>query len=291
MTGTFQYTVLKYRHSFIAGEVLNIGILFLLADGRIEFHYPSKLSRISSLYPKFPTSFVKNTLSSFKSTASKLSKKPNANIIYQESFESLLNNNFLTISSGSLFFDEVKQGVSISDNKSLVEHYYNLYLGNYEEETHLIKNEKYILDKVKTIIKDRFSPVIESKLRVNKVINDPNGNFTESFDYGWLNGKLNLITPIGFDLAQEQTFENKAFRWNAILNFLKEPAEKENIKFDILLTKPTDKHLERSYFKARDIIERSNAPLKFVEENEFNSYLKKAVDVVLDHNPELTQSL
>ena len=291
MTATFQYSVLKYRHSIVTNETLNVGILFLLADGRLEFHYPSKLARISTVFASFPISFVRNTLATFNYTANKLSKNSDSNLFYYNDFKSLITKHFLTENSGSFFFSEVKKGFYPNldtggsiDEKGIKEYYYKLYLGEYEEETSLKKNERYILDTIRDIIKSYFSSELESKLKVNKVLHDPYGNFNEKFEYGWKNTKLNLITPIGFDLANDQSFEAKALRWNAILNFFKEPATIENINFDILLTEPKRKDLRGSFNKAVDIIEKSNAPIRFVKENNYKKYVKEAVDVVLDHD-------
>jgi hypothetical protein len=226
-------------------------------------------------------------LTSFKSTAHRLSRNPLSNSLYSNNLESLISDHFLTLSSGALFFGDIKQAVSVSDSESMVQHYYDLYLGDYEVETHENRNERYILDKVKSIIKNKFSPSIEAKLRINKTINDPHGNFKESFEYGWQNGKLNLITPIALDLEKEQSLEAKALRWSGILNFLKEPAEKDNLNFDILLTEPSNLNLRKSFNRAVDIIAKSNAPITFVEETSYNKYLDHAVEVVLEHEADL----
>lgn len=286
MTGKFQYSVLKYRHSYIAGEVFNIGIIFLFNNGKIEFRHPHKLSRLAALFQKSPISFLKNTLTSFKSKSRSVSRNNIKTELFKSDLGNIISDYFLIESAGALFFDEVKTGVFLNNENQIIDHYYSLYLGHYEDEVVPRKNEKYIIDRVKHIIKDQFSPEVESKLKVNRTLHDPNGNFDETFEYGWQNGKLNLITPIGFDLASEQTFEAKALKWYGILNFLKQPALEEKINFDILLTEPTDISLKSSYFKARDIIERSEAPLKFVEEHDFKKYLKHAVEVVIEHETE-----
>lgn len=284
MTGKFQYSVLKYRHSYIAGEVFNIGILFLFDNGEIEFLYPKKLSRITAFFHDSPISFLKNTLSSFRMKTKNIYPNHTSDRLFQKDLADLISDFYLKETAGSLLFGEIKQGVYNNNQSAILHHFYKVYLGHYEDENVHRKNEKYILDSVKHIIKDNFSPSIEHKLKINKILTDPNGNFEEKFEYGWQNGSLNLITPISFDLASESSYEDKALKWFARLNFLKQPAQDENIKFDILLTEPKEPYLKKNFDKAIDLIERSGAPINFVEELSFKKYLKHAVEVVLDHS-------
>jgi len=288
MTGNFQYSVLKYRHSFITGEVFNIGIIFLFDNGRIEFHYPNKLGRLTNLFHKSPSSLLKNMLSSLKGKIRSISKEIDKSPIFLNGdLSKIISKYILSENAGSLFFDEVRSGVySKEEVNQIVNYYYKLYLGHYDEKTVSRRNEKYIIDTVKDIIKKQYSSQIENRLKVNRILHDPHGNFDEKFEYGWQNGKLNLLTPISFDLANESQYESKALRWFGTLNFLKEPARAENINFDILTTEPQDQELKKNYFKARDIIERSGAPINFYVEKEFKKYIDHAVAVVLEHDTE-----
>ena len=124
MTGKFQYSILKYRHSYIAGEVFNIGILFLFNNGKIEFHHPNKLSRIATLFHKSPISFLKNTLSAFRIKAKYVSKEINKGELFKSDLAQIISNYFLSESAGSLFFSDIKNGIYFNEEKPIIEQNY-----------------------------------------------------------------------------------------------------------------------------------------------------------------------
>ena len=64
--GFFTYSLLRYIHSQVLGEVVNVGMLFIFPEQRqVIFLHPARLKRLTSLYQAFPEHLVKASLRSF----------------------------------------------------------------------------------------------------------------------------------------------------------------------------------------------------------------------------------
>lgn len=280
MSGKFQFSILRYRHSYIVGEVVNIGILFLFDNGELEFYYPSKLERISKLYDNISTSFIKNSLASFKIRTSKVNKGQINQLGYEILLKQIIDKYYFTPDAGALTFSEVKFGLCQERNKT-IEYHYNLYLSSYERETEDRKSERFILDQFKNLIKSRFDSSLERKIKIERTLSDEKKGISEKFDYGWKNEQFHLVTPISFDLKDEQNISNKSMKYFALFNVLKEQAQNHNLKFDLLITKPEDKSLIKNYVKAIDFIQDSGAPIDVIEEEKFKGYVEHLGEEVL----------
>ena len=73
--------------------------------------------------------------------------------------------------------------------------------------------------------------------------------------YAWQNGTLNIVTPLSFDLREAQSIQNKAVKWFGLLYHLREAAEIQNLKFDLLVAQPTDARLTNAYEDALGIVQ------------------------------------
>lgn len=281
MSGNFQFTVLRYRHSFIIGEVLNIGILFLFDNGHLEFRCPKKIGRITKLYDTLSSSFIKNTFSSFKNMVSNLNRGQGNLIGSESSLKVVVNKYFLIEDAGTLLFSDIKSGV-YQDRDQTIDYYYNLFLASYEQEPDDRKSERYILDQFKSIIKTKFNSNLEKEIRIEKTLVDEKRGISETFDYGWQNGSLNLITPISFDLKDDQNLTNKSLKYFGLFNVLKKQAIASDISFDVLVTRPQDHALHKKYIKAIDLIKDSGAPMNIIEEEKFEKYVAHLGYVVLN---------
>jgi hypothetical protein len=282
MSGKIQFSILRYRHSYIVGEIINIGILFLFDDGEMIFHYPSKLERISKLYGNISTSFIKNSLASIKNRTNKVNKGQNNIVGNEVSLKYIIEKYFLSQDAGALFFSDIKSGLCI-DRQATIEFYYNLYLSSYDKEVDERKSERFIMDQFRNLLKKRFDPTLEKKIKVERTLSDEKKGISEKFDYGWKNEQFHLVTPISFDLKDEQNISNKSMKYFALFNVLKTQAIDNNLKFDLLITKPEDKSLIKNYVKAIDFIQDSGAPIDVIEEEEFKGYVKHLGEEVLGH--------
>ena len=107
-TQFYQYSVLKYRPSLLLDEQVNIGLLFVFAeDRRVEFIFPTHLTRLIALYPQTDLSLIRAHFNGFKKKAADLSSNPNA---IKDLLPAFIKTDFLQPDSNSLYFTDFKTG-------------------------------------------------------------------------------------------------------------------------------------------------------------------------------------
>ena len=110
----YKYSILKYKHSKLIDESINIGILFLdFSRNKIDFLYPDSLSRISGLYEDLSLVELRKYLRLFAEQTKRVQTSLNKDSLnlYSE-LNNIISDNYLTNDSNSLVFSEVKEGFS-----------------------------------------------------------------------------------------------------------------------------------------------------------------------------------
>ena len=285
MKQAFQYSVLKYRPSYLLDERINIGLLFHFSyinnnkrESKLVFVYPSKLSRISKTFPHIGQGNLTNIrryLLDFSNQANKLNKEAYRGTTLKE----ILPSEFLVKDANSLFFSDIKDGYYES-KKDIIEYYKNQYFKYYDESTSrktqdtLVKD--YFTNSLKALSGDkdgRLKYFKEGILIENKIT-------TSKFEYKWLNGTTNLIKTLGFDLSDKQDIQDKAFKWTSAINYINELGQYRDYHFDILVSKPSNNHLFSSYDIALDILNDIKANKQIVEHENIKNYAAKALETV-----------
>lgn len=271
----FQYSLLRYRHSYLLSEELNVGILFFFPlERRLEFLYPNHLQRISGLYPDFSTHTLRKYLKAFEKQAGKLNRKhtDSSSLFETSDLEELIEDYFLPKDATALLFTDVKKG-TYGNAGQILDFYREQYLSVYEKvRAREHKDEQYILRKVDKGLKKRK---LQANRAIRRNIKIKTNLFTEQFKYGWKNGTTNLITPIGLDLQKKQSIKEKAYGWHGKLDAFRETAQKENLRFDLILSRPDDKNLFKTYDNVLTLLEENKAPKKIIEVDEVDRYIDK----------------
>jgi len=277
----FEYSILKYHHSLALGEQINLGLLVSSdKEGIIEFLYPKHLKRLSALYSDIKVSFIRHYLSDFEKRARELTNNRSFHVFKDFNLEHIIKEYFLTPDSNALRFSEVKKVREI-DYKRLKNYYFNTFLGEYEEKrTEKRKDEKYVIKRVKDYI-HTYNPEVEKKLQRNIEVTNNEWGVREKFELGWKNGTLNLLTPLGFDLNDQDSIVKKATDWFGTLSFLNDVAKRENYSFDILSTRPTKKEFFSSYDYALKILDQLETPKNIYPEDDFDRYLDKMISDIV----------
>jgi len=280
----YQYSILKYKHSALLEESVNVGILlFFVSDKELLFLYPSAFQRISNLYQDISISRLEKHLSAFNRKVKELNKwlKNDQIKLFSElnSLQKLIEDHFLTLDSTNLEFVIHNQGL-YTDKKPISAFLYKSFLSHYDYfKSKSKKDEKYLLGKIETGLKDRL-PDPENWKYIKRDISIPTSLKEEKFELGWQNGSLNLIAPVGFDLIDEDSVDSKAYKWSGKLSALAPIAEEKNYKFDLIVSKPTHKALFKKYDNAIKYLEDNSAPKSIYEEDEISSYLDHAMSAI-----------
>ena len=285
MSNHIFYSVLQYKHSIVAGEALNVGILFLFPKkSEIKF-VVGNLQRIKILYPEFETNLPVKINKNINRKIAKIHSEVNSlfsdRVIYsvntEDSLKDYIKKYIFLEDSTSLQFSEPFTAVDVFNNiDKTIQEYSKVLLPEIEEKKLLNKhNEKYIIQQfAEQLIKKNI--VIDHRFIKNKVIKTTGIDLT--FDYAWQNGTTHLIKPISFDLKEERDIQKKSVEFYGYFNLLDEYAKINHITFDLLLWKPQDEKLFKSYQNAIDIINKSKSPKKIFTENNLSEYIDYTVE-------------
>jgi hypothetical protein len=276
MQSQFHYSILYYQPTQLIEERYAIGLLFFFPGKQeISFLYPNNLLKLRNFLPDADISFLKKNLIRFSSKAGRITSdwekwfKPALAL----SFEDIINFEFLIPDSSSLFFSDIKSGVLSVSRSALTDYYFKLYFNKY-----LLSKDNERVDEP-TIIHSLAKLIKTSIPHPNKIIRNDielEGRFfKEKFDFGWQNGKFNLITPLSFDLKQEDSIKKKAQQWIGILANLEDIAIEKGYNFDFIIAKPSDKSLLKAYHNAVAILEAHDSFSRIFEEKQLQEYVEE----------------
>jgi|SRR5690625_3808245 len=274
----FQYSLLRYRHSYLLAEEVNIGILFLFpAERRVEFAYPNRLQRVSQLYSDFNVHTLRKYLNAFHKQAQRLTKQFSGepDLFETLDFQGIIEDFFLIEDATALLFSDITKG-TYEDAEETLSFYKDQYLSVYEKNKERDrKDEEYILNKIEEGLEDT-NINYSQEVKRGYIVETP--YLSQKFNFAWKNGTTNLITPIGLDLKREDVIENKALRWHGRLDKFKEKAEQDNLKFDLIISRPQDRKLFKTYENVLKILEDNRAPKEIHELDHINRYIHRLVD-------------
>ncbi|PWA05097.1 DUF3037 domain-containing protein [Flavobacterium psychrotolerans] len=281
------YSILKYKHSLLLGESLNIGILIYIPnEEKFIFRYSKSLSRIKSIYDIVSEKTIKQYLSQIELKLQTL--KSDEIHFYQNE---LVN-----------FFDKFIDKFILPQDGSVLQFSSSKTSYSYGNDSETIANNltsKYLLDKEKHIagITTTKEPILVKKFygylssldfeRINqnankfyknyKVRNETGNEF--NFDYAWQNGTLNLIKPISFDLKESKGIAEKAYKNFGLFTDLSNEASSNNLRYDLLIARPTLKSLYREFDHALGLLETLQRVEIVLEEN-IEKYSQKAINAL-----------
>ena len=272
----FQYSLLKYCPSYALGEQVNVGIVFFFReDLELKFIFPTALSRLHSLFPSTDIRILKSYLKNINTKINALSK--DKTLLEKSILKEILKDKILTPDSNSLYFDAIKTSKYTTIGQSL-EYYYKSYFSVYHNQEKSLKHSdqyliKHFSDKINT--NKKFNALVKRSVKVSNKI-----GIQTTFDFAWQNGHVNLIKPLSFDLVQKNSIQEKSVKWFGYVTQLEARAKAENLVFNFLVAKPSNKALYKSYEEALTILEDKKEIVSLVFEEKIDAYLEEAQDSI-----------
>ena len=268
----FQYSLLKYCPSYALGEQVNVGIVFFFReDLELKFIFPTALSRLHSLFPNTDIRILKSYIKNINTKINVLAKDK---VLLEKSIlEEVLKDKVLTPDSNSLYFDEIKTSKYTTIGQSL-EYYYNSYFSVYHtQEKSLKHSDQYLIKQFSNKINTnkKFNALFKRSVKVSN-----KRGIQTTFDFAWRNGHVNLIKPLSFDLIQKNSIQEKSVKWFGYVTQLEARAKAENLIFNFLVAKPSNKALYKSYEEALTILEDKKEIVSLVFEEKIDAYLEEA---------------
>ena len=280
----YTYSILKYQHSALLGESLNIGVLiYFPTEDKFVFKYSKNLSRVKAIYDVVSEKTIKHYLAQIENSIKEL-KTDEFSFFDKDKFEyfDLFIDKFILPRDGSVLqFSKSKQSfLNNNDVDFTISYLTNKFL--LEKEKHIaggaIVKEPQLTKKFYSYISNLDFEQIHSnqdKFHKNyKVINETGNEF--NFDYAWQNGTLNLIKPISFDLKEPKNIAKKAYENFGLFTDLKNEAETNNLRYDLLIGKPESKDLFKEFEHALNLLTTLDK-VDIILEDEIESYSKRVI--------------
>lgn len=276
----YKYCILKYKHNVFLEESINIGILVFFSNTKkFSFTYSKNLSRIKYIYDNVPEKTIKEYLKRIELQIKKFSNIENDifHSLEVNDLRNFISKNLLAIDSSSLQFSECKHNLQYDFHNEFIEEILIKkfliedikHFSNQPKEPKLL--QKYFSN-LKGLDFERINRN-EKKFYIDYQLKNETGSvFT--FDYAWQNGSLNLVKPISFDLKEAKSIAEKAYRNLGQFIDLEENAEKKNLRFDLILGKPSSKSLFKEYDHAVKLLEKIKFS-KLIEEDKIIEYANK----------------
>jgi len=279
MNKTFTYSILQYKHSFLLREAVNVGIIFYFPnEDKFQF-VAGNHHRVKSIYPDFDYVIynriirrIKNRLKSYFDIFEQQTNKT-------KSFKEYLNTNILAEDATALQFTEPLVSVdTFNDINHTVKTFSELLLPgiiteNVIENKH---NEQFLLKTYLGYILQKDNQA-ENKISKNKIIKY--GGLVLNFDYYWKlrqrkakNKTTNLVKPVSFDLKETSEIQRKSVEYFGYLELLKPYADRNDIRFDLLVAKPQDENLLSRYEEGIRRIRKAKSAKRIITEQELLGY-------------------
>ena len=279
---SYIYNVLQYKHSEFSEEAVNIGVLlYWPRTNSFIFKYSKNLSRIKNLYKNFSEKIILEYLKIIETKCFKISNSKitlfSLDSIFE--YEEFLGTQFLLDNNNSLQFTKSIKSINYFDNPddvifSLIDRY---FIHNdisrdvkVQKEAVVLRNFNDTLERLGISTIDN----IEKKYIKNKIVTNETGNKIK-FDIAWKNGSLNLIKPINFDLNDQKTIADKAYKNYGLFTDLGNEALENNYRYDLMVLRPQNSIFYKDYDHALKLLNNLNR-VKVVEEDGFQTYAQDA---------------
>lgn len=285
-TDFYKYCILKYTHSPFLGESINLGLLIFFSNShKFSFYYSKNLSRIKYIYDNVPERVIKEYI---KHIDKKLKSIEITNDLFHlleiEDLDVFLNKYILPKDGYLLQFNSCKKQLQYDFENHFIEETLlnNHFIDDLKLNSNLPKEPELSEKFFKHIKGLDLNAINRSQKRFYKdyILRNDTGNEFK-FDYAWQNGTLNLVKPISFDLKESKSIADKAYRNLGQFIDLENEAEKNNLRYDLILGKPSSKSLFKEYDHAITLLEKiKHASL--IEEDKIQQYSLKAIRAITE---------
>lgn len=285
---TYTYGLLQYHHSQLLGEVLNIGlIVYFPIHKHFAFLYPKKLIRLRFAYSVIPEKTIKSYFQYFSNRVSQLNASPNlfSNYNVDKSLETFIEREFLPSDSSALQFGGYRTSILYTSNiDHIKDQLYNLYFSVFQYQEGITKriDESHLLSKYRKYLKqyngENFNIATDRRFQQDYAV-EPHPATVVKFDVAWRSkDALHLVKPISFDLSRQDTITKKAYQYYGQFLDLENLAIENKYNFDVLLAKPRNRNLFKTYDNAIRLLEKPKR-VNLIDPSSLDSYSKSSAEL------------
>lgn len=185
MTFPFDYSILRYNHSQVLGESLNVGILFSFEHEHKLHFVAGNLQRVKAVYPEFDTSLFQSIVKNIKF---KVAQRVNNDLFPEKySFKEFITRFLLPEDASALQFSDPYTAVNtLGSSEKIIDEFSKIWLPEAEVRKEEIRhNETFILRKFTDSIASQQIN-IDHRMSRNQVIQIKGVKL--NFELSWKNG-------------------------------------------------------------------------------------------------------
>lgn len=273
----YTYTVLRYRHDPLAGEMINVGVvLHAPRSAFLGTAVRSTYGRLSKLYPDLEGGALTRILKRIQTNIKRFSESEIGGIFSSSATAHTFAKRVIDDPAGSYVWSDLKSGITKSPEQELARLYHR-YIGRFEATTVSRRSDADVWRPARDKLVEReIANLFEKKtIRSNRD--------EVEFDNAWKNGIWHCLQPLSFDLADVESIQNKAARWVGHIVGLS--TSEETFRPYFIVGKPSDIRLQSAFERAVAFLAEApseNMP-RIVREEEIETFVQELETQVHSH--------
>ncbi|MDR2223604.1 MAG: hypothetical protein LBE34_12870 [Flavobacteriaceae bacterium] len=266
----YSYCLLKYKHTPIIDESLNIGVLCYVENShRFYFKSYKNLTRVKHAYQNVPEKTLREKIGIVSKKVDRLNKYGVGIFSLLYDFKDFIYEEFIDYDSTILQFDKFETTTAYNiDEIELIDMLCNNFIiDNYKENIYKAKEPlliQKVFNKIENIKKFKENYIFYEHYDIKNSLGTK-----IPFDFAWQNGTFNLARAISFDLKEESSIIEKAYKNFGQFVDLND----YHYRFDALLAKPSQRNLFKTYDNIVELFNKYDY-IKVVEEDEIDDYVE-----------------
>ncbi|MCG5241899.1 DUF3037 domain-containing protein [Azospirillum doebereinerae] len=276
MRSPYTYTILRYRHDSVAGELVNVGVLLHEpASGFLDLRIRHSSGRLRKLYTDLDHAALRSSLQSVERGVKELAKTQVKDLFGKEENAGGFASKVFRESDGCLVWSDLGSGTTENPDLTLDRLFYR-FVAKHDEITASHRDDQAVWRPVREkLVMRNLANRLQPKVIVSTLDR-------VEFEHSWKNGAWHCYQALSFDLASSEGIRDKARKWAGQMVSLSDAPEQFRPYF--FVGKPSDESLKADYSAALKILERSPCSPEVYEESQIEDFVDRIEDAMHAHD-------
>ena len=273
----YTYSVARYLHDPIAGEMLNIGVILYVPGFYVGARFDHHYERLSSAFAEFNGEHYRRTVSRFEAAIENL---------VQGATDTLFPLRDLPHDAGALAawlasdpglsvqFGPPLSGVTDDPASALESLFARMVTSQYPKERERRTDEEVWATYSKALVRKK----VQKLLGPARIVTE---NADLKFEHGFRNERWHLLQPLAFDLITKEAIQGKAIRWLGNAVAIKDSPDLAKIY--VLLGRPSLDANVTAYNKAKNLLHKMPINHDIIEEEQAEDFAAELRDLMQAH--------
>jgi len=263
----YTYTVLRYRHDPLAGEMVNVGIVMHVPGADfLKCAMRTTYGRLSKLYPDFVGAALTADLKRIQTALKRLGDAELGSMFSSDANAATFAKRVVDDPAGSYVWSDLKSGLTKSPEDEL-NRLFQRYIGRFEPTQTARRSDADVWRPARDKLMERhLAALFEPKTIRSK-------RDEVEFEHAWKNGVWHCFQPLSFDLADADSIQNKAARWVGHMVGLS--TADDNFRPYFIVGSPSEPELSSAYERAVAFLSEApsvNAP-RVIREDDLDGFV------------------